>query len=220
MNIAFYISGKATRLCEIIEDERFCLIKEDLKLVFSDDMKEGENIRNLCVNNEIEWVYFNYKNLENSDSASRKNEMLSDELLCNLNKYKIDYLFVFGHHLLCGKLLEVYKDRIVGFHASLLPHYTGLCGIDQAVRGGSFIIGTSAFLIDAGVDTGNVLVEAAMHVSNFEGNNYNAILHPLVDVCYYIIKVLKEDRLQIYKDKMIIKGADYGKVHFFPEIEK
>ncbi len=220
MNIAFYVSGKATRLCEIIEDKRFLKIEKEIKFVLSDDMNDGARVRALCDDNEIEWVYFDYNNLNKCYTASEKNRMLSDKLLRNLRKYKIDYLFVFGHHLLSGELLEEYRDRIIGFHASLLPHFTGLCGIDQAVRGGSFIIGTSAFLIDAGVDTGKVIAEAAMHVSNFGENNYEKILHPLVDVCYYIIKVLKENRLQIHKDKIIIQGADYGKVHFFPEIEE
>ena len=80
-------------------------------------------------------------NIEKEKSRAVRNEMLSNYILNTLIKYRIDYLFVFGHHLLSGELLNVYKNRIIVFHPSLLPHHKGFNGIDQAIDNGDFVIG-------------------------------------------------------------------------------
>lgn len=220
LNIAFYISGKATRLCEIIKDERFVELKSSLKFVLSDNLNESEEIYELCNINNIDWIYYDYKGLEESISRKEKNRSLSNNILDELKKYEIDYLFVFGHHLLSGELLKQYKDRIICFHPSLLPHFTGFGGIDQAVENGDFVIGNSAFLIDEGVDTGKVIIQSVMHISNFNNNNYNRLLQPIVDMFYYIVRILLEDRLMVYEEKVVIENANYEKVKFFPSIEE
>ena len=220
MKIAFYISGRANRLCEIIKDQRFKKIFGMSQFVLNDSFSESENIHKLCEDNKVSWIFYDYKNASTSKTRKERNTELSDYILFNLKKYKVDYLFVFGHHLLSGELLKEYKYHIICFHPSLLPHYKGFSGIDQAVENKDFVIGNSAFFIDEGIDTGEVIIQSVMHISNFGSNkNYESLLHPIVDMFYYLIKILLEDRIKIEDGKIHIVNANYGKVHFWPELE-
>ncbi len=220
MKIAFYISGRANRLCEIMRDPRFVQIREMLQFVLNDNSTDCEIIHQLCENSEIPWIFYDYKNYFADKTRKERNRSLSDFILSSLKNYSADYLFVFGHHLLSGELLKEYEHRIICFHPSLLPHYKGFSGIDQAIENKDFVIGNSAFFIDEGLDTGEIIIQSVMHTSNFENNNYEALLHPIVDMFYYLIKVLKEDRIRIVERKVRILSADYGRVYYWPELEE
>jgi phosphoribosylglycinamide formyltransferase-1 len=149
---------------------------------------------------------------------SEKNKKLSDYILLELKKRNIEYMFTFGHHLLSGELLNEYKNKIICFHPSILPSYTGFNAIDQAVRKKENLIGNSAFFIDEGVDTGKVIIQSVKHVDNFKNNDYEAMLNPIVDMFYYIYKMLVEDRIYVDAERAYIRNADYNRVHYFPEI--
>lgn len=218
MNIAFYISGTARRLCEILTDERAERVCEGLKFVFSDERKGEEQIRTLCEEKDIQYVYYDYKKEGAGLSRQDKNRKLSDEILKFLQENQIDYMFLFGHHLLSGQLLERYENRLICFHPSLLPSYTGMNAIDQAMEHKELIVGNSAFFIDEGMDTGMVIMQSVMHSSNFGEDDYDTLLHPIVDMFYFIFQALEEKRLVVQNGKAVILGADYTKVNFYPEL--
>ncbi len=218
MKIAFYISGTARRLCEILTDERADNICKYVQFVFSDDHRGEENIQKVCKGRGITYIVYNYENEGKGLDRKTKNRRLSDEILKVLQKNQIDYMFLFGHHLLSGEILEYYKNKLICFHPSLLPSYTGMNAIDQAIGKGEIIVGNSAFFVDEGMDTGMVIMQSAMHVSNFGENNYEVLLHPIVDMFYSIFKVLLENRLVIQNNKVVILGADYRKVNYYPEV--
>lgn len=218
MKYAYYISGQANRLQEIIKDDRFGYTSSKLIFVLSDDLSNSRNIEGLCKEKGISWLYYDYTNTIPSKTRKERNERLSDYILEKMMAANVDYLFVFGHHLLGGKLLVEYKDRIIVFHPSLLPHHKGFNGIDQAIENGDFVIGNSAFIIDDGIDTGKVIIQSVSHRSVKNGDDYEAALHPIVDMFYYLLKIIEEDRLVI-GDQVKIKNADYGKTYFYPVIE-
>lgn len=218
MRYAYYISGKASRLQEMIRDGRFFHTPSKLIAVISDNLQDSEEIKELCDKNKVFWSYYDYENIEKEKSRAVRNEMLSNYILNTLIKYRIDYLFVFGHHLLSGELLNVYKNRIIVFHPSLLPHHKGFNGIDQAIDNGDFVIGNSAFIIDEGMDTGKVIMQSVEHRSILGDRDYDAALHPIVDMFFYILKAIEDGRLRV-GEEAVIENANYGNVHFFPELD-
>ncbi len=220
MKIAFYISGKASRLCEILLDSRSGQIISNLPFVLSDEWEEGEEIREICKRTGIKYIFYDYKNQYTECERKERNRKLSDEILLQLKEYEIDYLFVFGHHLLSGELLDIYKDHIIVFHPSILPSYRGFSAIDHAMENHEFVVGNTAFLIDEGMDTGKIIMQSIMHSSNFGENDYNALLHPIVDMFYQLWNCIKEQRIRVEEDGVRIEGADYKSVHFYPEIRK
>lgn len=218
MNIAFYISGRGTRVCEILSEDRKKELIPDVKFVLSDSWKDGELIREICEQTKIQYIFYDYKNQYEQSSRLERNEKLSDKILSYLEKENVDYLFVFGHHLLSGKLLKKYENRIIGFHPSILPSYTGFNAIDQAIANKEFVVGNTAFFIDEGMDTGLIIMQSVMLSSNFGTNNYEALLHPLVDMFYKIWMAAKEKRIHIQDKKVVIDGANYHKAHYYPEL--
>ena len=61
-------------------------------------------------------------------------------------------------------LLEVFPDRILNIHPSLLPAYPGLMAWKQAVDDGATESGCTVHHVDAGMDTGPIILQAKVPV--------------------------------------------------------
>ena len=61
-------------------------------------------------------------------------------------------------------LLQAFPARVVNIHPSLLPSFKGVDAIGQALAAGVTISGCTAHLVDEEVDTGPILVQAAVPV--------------------------------------------------------
>lgn len=117
-------------------------------LFFSDKIVT-EEMRNLLIKHKIKLVEIDY-----NSSSINKNLNMSNLLLEELTNEEIDYCFSFGSHILCGDILEQYRNRIINFHPAILPMFPGLNAIDQAVKYGNVIlVGNTAHFIDSGIDT-------------------------------------------------------------------
>ena len=61
-------------------------------------------------------------------------------------------------------LLDVFPDRILNIHPSLLPAYPGLMAWKQAVEDGATESGCTVHHVDAGMDTGSIILQAKVPV--------------------------------------------------------
>jgi len=61
-------------------------------------------------------------------------------------------------------MLDVFPDRILNIHPSLLPAYPGLMAWKQAVEDGASESGCTVHYVDAGMDTGPVILQARVPV--------------------------------------------------------
>jgi phosphoribosylglycinamide formyltransferase 1 len=61
-------------------------------------------------------------------------------------------------------MLARFKGRIVNVHPALLPLFPGKDGPAQAVRAGVRVSGCTVHVVDAGVDTGPIVAQAAVPV--------------------------------------------------------
>ena len=61
-------------------------------------------------------------------------------------------------------LLEAFGGRIVNTHPALLPSFPGAHGVRDALAHGVKVTGCTVHLVDAGVDTGPILDQAAVRV--------------------------------------------------------
>ncbi|WP_157697057.1 phosphoribosylglycinamide formyltransferase [Brachybacterium avium] len=61
-------------------------------------------------------------------------------------------------------LLEAFGGRIVNTHPALLPSFPGAHGVRDALAHGVKVTGCSIIEVDAGVDTGRILAQAAVEV--------------------------------------------------------
>ena len=61
-------------------------------------------------------------------------------------------------------LLDVFPNRILNIHPSLLPAYPGLMAWKQAVEDGAKESGCTVHYVDAGMDTGPIILQAKVSV--------------------------------------------------------
>jgi phosphoribosylglycinamide formyltransferase-1 len=68
-------------------------------------------------------------------------------------------------HLLTPAFLDRFPKRIVNVHPSLLPAFPGARAIEDALAAGAAVTGVTVHLVDAGLDTGPVLVQEPVPVA-------------------------------------------------------
>jgi phosphoribosylglycinamide formyltransferase 1 len=67
-----------------------------------------------------------------------------------------------GYMELIGEsFLERYPDAVINVHPSLLPAFPGLKAIEQALAYGVKVFGVTVHFVDAGVDSGAVILQGA-----------------------------------------------------------
>jgi phosphoribosylglycinamide formyltransferase-1 len=76
-------------------------------------------------------------------------------------------------------LLDVFPDRILNIHPSLLPAYPGLMAWKQAVENGAAESGCTVHHVDAGMDTGPIILQAKVPVL---ADDNAATLHARIQV--------------------------------------
>jgi phosphoribosylglycinamide formyltransferase-1 len=68
--------------------------------------------------------------------------------------------------LLGQRFLAAFGGRVINTHPALLPSFPGMHGPRDALAYGVKVTGASVFLVDAGVDTGVILDQAAVDVTD------------------------------------------------------
>jgi phosphoribosylglycinamide formyltransferase-1 len=66
--------------------------------------------------------------------------------------------------LLDAAFIGRFRDRIVNVHPALLPAFPGVRAIEQAVDYGVRVFGVTVHLVDEGVDTGPIILQAAVDI--------------------------------------------------------
>jgi phosphoribosylglycinamide formyltransferase-1 len=80
-------------------------------------------------------------------------------------KHEPDLVVSAGFMKLAGaSFLERFGGRYINTHPALLPAFPGMHGARDALEYGVKITGCTVFVVDAGVDTGPILAQAAVAV--------------------------------------------------------
>jgi phosphoribosylglycinamide formyltransferase 1 len=66
--------------------------------------------------------------------------------------------------LLGAEFLERFPDAVINVHPSLLPAFPGLHAIEQALAYGVKVFGVTVHFVDAGVDSGAVILQGALEL--------------------------------------------------------
>lgn len=217
MNYGFYISGQSARLYKFLNTTNRKNI-ELVKVVVS-DKKIPIHLSKLLDDLSIKYFEVDHKAL--GINNQERNLKFSDILLEHLDKYKVDYMISLGEHLLTGDLLIKYQWHLINFHPALLPMYPGQAAIDQAVaHGNTLLAGNTAHFIDAGTDTGPVIMQSVIPLDAFynSGNNYDSIMDLIVPMLEKLIELLEAQRIAVKDGRVCIIGADYERSSLFPYI--
>jgi phosphoribosylglycinamide formyltransferase-1 len=101
--------------------------------------------------------------LPHRDAPSR--EEYDARLVAALQEARVDLVVLAGFlRLVTPVLLGAFPDRVINIHPALLPSFPGLDGQQQALSYGVTVAGCTVHLVDAGMDTGPILAQAAVPV--------------------------------------------------------
>lgn len=82
-----------------------------------------------------------------------------------LRSYGADFVVLAGFmRIIKSGLLNAFPNRIVNIHPSLLPAFPGLEAWKQALEYGVKVTGCTVHFVDAGTDTGPIIVQRAVPV--------------------------------------------------------
>ena len=201
MNFAFYISGNAGTFRKILKSDSN--IFKYTKIVISDSIKNID-LKPILHKKNIEYLYYEY------------NDLLSNNILESFLKNKIDFCFSFGHHILKGELINVYKNKIINFHPSILPLYPGNKSIDQALLDNkSILLGNTAHFIDKGIDTGPIIMQSISPKSLFKEKNYDLIIDLQLPMLDFIYKKLIKNKIKVKNNSVVIEGKQCESSFFY-----
>ena len=92
-------------------------------------------------------------------------EALDQAIVDVFKKYQIDWIIMAGWmRIVTNVLLHAYPQRIINIHPSLLPSFKGINAIEQALEAKVKITGCTVHLVDLEVDSGQILVQAAVPI--------------------------------------------------------
>lgn len=174
MNVAVLVSGGGTNLQALIDYEKSnsdCPYK--IVLVLS-DRKDAYALERAKLANIDTKIISPYAVLgaERAKAASRdeKRMAVSDCVLKNCQENKIDAIVLAGFlTVLGGKIIDEYSGKIVNLHPALLPKFGGV-GMwghhvhEAVIAAHETESGCTVHLVDAGCDTGKILVQKKVPV--------------------------------------------------------
>ena len=156
--ISVFISGRGTNLKSLIEFSKKKNSQIKIALVICND-KSAKGI-NYAKKNKINFLIVNYKNKNKAEN----------KILVNLKKNKIDLICLAGFmKILSKKIINIYKNKILNIHPSLLPKYKGLNTHKRVIENKEKYSGCTVHLVNSKLDSGKIVLQKKIKV--FKNDN-------------------------------------------------
>ncbi len=99
--------------------------------------------------------HLEYKNREEFDA----------QIVKTLQEYDVEWVIMAGWMRIVTKvLINAFPYRVINIHPSLLPSFRGIKAVEQALQAGVKITGCTVHLVDVEVDSGPILMQAAVPI--------------------------------------------------------
>ncbi len=162
LKVAVLVSGGGTNLQAIMDAiDNGTITNAEIKVVISNNA--GAYALERAKNKGIDAVCVSPKDYDNR-------EIFNDALLAKIDEYQVDLIVLAGFLVkIPEKLVEKYERRIINIHPSLIPSfcgvgYYGLKVHEAALERGVKVTGATVHYVDAGMDTGPIILQKAVYV--------------------------------------------------------
>ena len=150
----------------------------------------------------IEYLVVSPKEFSSKDSMYAK---IADEL----KRRNAELVVLAGFMRIVGKpLVSAFPNRIMNIHPALLPSFPGLHGQKQSLDYGVKISGCTVHFVDDGMDTGPIIIQAAVPV--YHDDTEKALSERILKMEHRIypeaIRLFSEGRLRV--DGRIVRITD------------
>ena len=199
VNIGVLVSGRGTNLQAIIDAIKEGKIAGEIKVVVSDNPDAYALKRARQYHIATRYIHFKeFKNREDYDK----------EIIKTLKENKIELVVLAGYmRILSPYFIRTYKNKIMNIHPALLPSFPGLHAQKQAIEYGAKVSGCTVHFVDEGVDSGPIILQKAVEVSDDDTEESLAekILKEEHQIYPRAIQLFSEGRLIIKGRRVFIK---------------
>ena len=195
--IVIFASGSGTNFINIHEN----INKGNVVLLISNNPKCGAV--NYAIKNNIDYKIIN-------DSRYPNNKDYEYKMI--LNKYNPDLILLAGFmKKIPNNIIQLYKNKIMNIHPSLLPKYggKGYYGIrvhESVIASKDKITGATIHFIDNEYDKGHIIIQDKVHVEKTD--DANTLSKKVLEVEYKLylkaVELFCDNKIQVDKNKVII----------------
>ena len=158
LKIAILASGEGSNFQELINLSKSNKFDIDIKLLITNKSEAGCLLRAKKSN-------IAYKIIQVADFE--KKEFFEEEIINTIKKHDIELVVMAGWmKIMSSNFVNVFKNKIINIHPSLLPSFKGKNAIKDAITSGSKITGCSVHFVEPEVDSGSLIMQAAVSISD------------------------------------------------------
>ena len=158
LRIAILASGQGSNFQKLIDLSRSNKFDIDIRILITNNSNAG------CIL-KAKKSKIPYKLIQNSDYENK--EYFEDEIINTIKMYDIELLVMAGWmKIMSSKFVNAFKHKIINIHPSLLPSFKGHNAIKETINNGSKITGCSVHFVEPEVDSGTLIMQAALSISN------------------------------------------------------
>ena len=151
--VSVFISGRVTNLKSLIEFSKKKNSPIKIVLIICNN-KTAKGI-NYAKKNKIKFLIVSYKNKNKAEN----------KILINLKKNKINLICLAGFmKILSKKIINIYKNRILNIHPSLLPKYKGLNTHKRVIKNNEKFTGCTVHLVNSKLDAGKIILQKKIKI--------------------------------------------------------
>ncbi|MFZ1992843.1 MAG: phosphoribosylglycinamide formyltransferase [Solirubrobacteraceae bacterium] len=98
-----------------------------------------------------------------------------------LRERGVELVVLAGYNQLVGEsFLAAFPERVINVHPALLPAFPGLGAVQQALDYGIKVFGVTVHFVDAGMDTGPIILQRAVELPDApDADAVLEVLHPI-----------------------------------------
>ena len=160
LRVSVFISGRGTNLKSLINFSKRKSSPIKIVLIITNN-KNAKGIY-FAKKNKIKSLFINYKNKNNAES----------KILINLKNHNINLICLAGFmKILSKKIINIYKNRILNIHPSLLPKYKGLNTHKRVIKNKEKFTGCTVHLVNSKLDSGKIILQKKVRVLKKDNEN-------------------------------------------------
>ncbi len=207
LNLGILASGRGSNFQSIIDEIEKGGLNAKIRLLIVDNPDAFAVER--AGKHGIEFLVVRPKDCKTKDAFY---SIIADEL----RKRDVELVVLTGFMRIVGRpLIDAFPDRIMNIHPALLPSFPGLHSQKQAVEYGVKISGCTVHFVDQGMDTGPIIIQAAVPVyhKDTEETLSERILKLEHKIYPEAIRLFSEGRLELQGRIVKIKGKTSSESH-------
>jgi len=199
LRIGVLVSGVGSNLKAILDAVEKKELRAEVGIVISN--KKGVQALDRARERGVKAIHLDpaaYKSISDYES----------EIIGLLKEARVEWVVLAGYMKIVSEtLLSAYPGRILNIHPSLLPAFPGLRAQEQALKYGVKIAGCTVHLVDSGLDSGPVIVQAAVPVleNDTVESLRDRILQKEHQIYPMILKWISEKRLNVEGRKITLR---------------